>query len=135
MKPFTFSSDGRVLAAMDWDQIIAIWDVSSGKLVRELKLAQKQDATSVALNATGSLIAVLNDDDSLTLIRTADGKVVSETPLTDGPRAGPQAISSVRFDASDQKLVGLANQNRIMLWDAMKPESLQQLAVIVELIT
>jgi WD40 repeat protein len=129
----SFSPDGEALAALDWDNTVALWNMNDGTLIRELRLSGANSAMEVALSPGGAFLAVRNYDDSLTLIRTADGAIVSSTPLAAGvpdTRHRPTLISQIRFDPSGQRLASIANEDRIILWDVKNPERLEQVAVI-----
>jgi RNA polymerase sigma factor (sigma-70 family) len=110
---FAFSPDGTTLAAGGRDGTIPLWEVRTGKLVRELRREQKM-VLALAFSPDGKTLASgdldpKGDAAGVCLWDVAGGKVVREIKGDLGP------VSSVAFSA-DGKAV-LSADLTIRLWD------------------
>src|SRR5207248_37938 len=56
--PGEFSPDGRLLASADWmDQAVSLWDLSAGRLIRELPLGgEKRYVRNLSFSADGKTL-------------------------------------------------------------------------------
>lgn len=61
IRTVSFSPDGRVLASGGGDNVVKIWDVSSGKLIIDLK-GHTMEILQVAFSPDGSHVASASND-------------------------------------------------------------------------
>ena len=122
-----FSGDGELLAEATragcsysmprpcWN--VRVWDVERG-MFREVELprssARRGLVTAVALDASGRLLAVANDEPakSVVVVERRDGAILGTTR----PR-GSDAVETISF-SPDGRYVAFGDGPRVRLWDA-----------------
>jgi WD40 repeat protein len=103
-----FSPDGRALAASQED-VVLLWDVKSGKLVRSLE-GHTGRVSGVAFSPDGRTLASAGSDRTLRLWDAHTGQLLHR--LEQDSR-----ISSLAFSPDGQVLASGDWDNRIWLWD------------------
>src|SRR5215475_5394290 len=104
-----FSNDARLLAATTVARsLLAVWDVSSGRKLQELKF-ENNDLQAIALSPDGRTLAINNESDSggvrrdlLTLLDAASGRVVQTIKISEHKRtmtmgADSESHRAIRF--------------------------------------
>jgi WD40 repeat protein len=112
-----FSPDSRTLAAGGRDGIIPLWDVETGRLLRELHgLSDRRDVRAVGFSRDGKLLATGDYDDkrSLPVIRLWDAGTGKELRRIEGRFHG---IESLAFSADSKTVITSGTDNIIRLWD------------------
>jgi RNA polymerase sigma factor (sigma-70 family) len=106
-----FSPDGRRVAAGDGFRSVRVWDVASGKEVRQIPVRDPLLVLAVAFSPDGKSIAAAQSD-RVTLFDAATGK---ERWRRGGSEEAPHAIAF----SPDGKLVATAGRDKnVRLWDA-----------------
>jgi hypothetical protein len=105
-----FSPDNTLLATCGYDRLIKLWDVSSGKLVRELK--DHSDAVyGVAFNPDGTLLASGAADRAVKVWDVATGKrLFTLSESTDW-------VYAVAWNPTNKQLAAAGVDRSIRVWD------------------
>lgn len=109
VRSVAFSPDGQHLVTGSYDQLVRLWRVADGVLVRSLA-GHEGWVRSVAFSPDGLLVASASDDNSVRLWRVHDGTVVRV--LTEGLQ-GPSAVV---FSPDGQLLATGGYDNFVHLW-------------------
>ncbi|MDX9848276.1 MAG: caspase family protein [Tenuifilaceae bacterium] len=107
----TFSHDSRFLISGGKDSRVTIWDLSSGKSLREIR-AHRDDVTDVAINAS-NIIASASKDKTVK-IWDFNGVMVKE--LTGHKRE----VMAVDFSHDGQRIVSGSADGTVKEWDVLK---------------
>jgi WD40 repeat protein len=108
--------DGELLAAATADEVVQLWDVSSGGIVGSLT-PQPGGALAVAFLADGATIATTSRDDGF--VRLWD--IATSSPIGDplpgheGPAWGAVALPAMRFATSGE-------DGTVRIWDVLNPD-------------
>jgi WD40 repeat protein len=113
-----FSPDGRLLAQTAGDEVIRVWDVLQGKLLRGLVGHQDAVAT-LAFSPKGDVLASGSDDGSVRLWRAETGE---ELRSFEGHQGG---VTRVLFTADGKGVVSSGRDGCVLLWDAVVPDKAQ----------
>jgi WD40 repeat protein len=110
------SADGRVLAAGNQDGSIRVWDVESGKTVRELPSIDTDPGWNgyLAFSPDSKLLATVGDSDMGRAIRILSLENGKEVTRCSGHRNGS---SSIAFSADGAKVVSGGFRGRVIVWD------------------
>jgi hypothetical protein len=68
-----FSPDGKTVAAGSWDELVRVWDVATGKELRQLS-GHKAYVKGVLYSRDGKLLVTFGGDSTIRLWHGADGK-------------------------------------------------------------
>ena len=68
IEAFTFISDGKTLATIEWGGLVRLWDVASGKETRQFR-GQDGHAISIAASTDGKTLAVGGERHHPALVR------------------------------------------------------------------
>jgi WD40 repeat protein len=104
-----FNLRGDTIASTDADGGVRLWDV---RMVQErLQInAGPHAANKVALDRSGTVLAVGSDDHSIKVYSAEDGSFLS---TLDGHE---EAVQTVIFDASAQSLISSGSDSTFRLW-------------------
>jgi RNA polymerase sigma factor (sigma-70 family) len=114
---FGFSSDGRMLATGNSDGTIVIWDLLTGKQLRQLGQPLKPGPRSayvlgdLTFSPDGRVVAAGYSDQSVRLLEVATGE---ERARYQGHRAG---LDAVAFSPDGRLLASGGWDRTIMVWD------------------
>ncbi|MCS6949029.1 MAG: WD40 repeat domain-containing protein [bacterium] len=104
-----FSPDGKILAAVDGETTANLWDVRTGRLLREIRGGHW--ASTIAFSPDGMLLAVPGRDD-IKLWRVRDGQLVR---CLQGGRMAEE-VQDLTF-SPDGAMLAAAHQNAgILVW-------------------
>jgi len=112
-----FSADSRRLAAASDDDLVRIWDMTTGKLRHTLKKQPRDTASSplpvraVAFAPAGQLLAAAGDDDTITLWDFTTGK---EGRTLSGHTS---TVTGLAFNPEGRSLASASKDQTIKLWD------------------
>lgn len=110
-----FSRDGRFIAAAGEDKRVEILEPRDGSVVQVLTLPASADG--MRFTHDGALLAIGDEAQGITLLRTSDWRQLSRT-IHGG--TGENAVNSIDF-SRDDRLVATAGTNReVRLWDLDK---------------
>src|SRR5207249_4471935 len=124
----SFSPDGRLLASACVVDSVRVWDVASGKEVRQLSLPPPQpggmrtDFWYVAFSADGRALATAGWESSVYVWETETGKSRCVFSGHQGP------VMAVAFSADGRRLVSGSVDTTALVWDltaahARKPDA------------
>jgi eukaryotic-like serine/threonine-protein kinase len=106
-----FSRDGRQIFTGSRDDMIRVWDVETGRLIR-IQKGHAGDVLSLSLSPDGARLASCGHDGTLRIWDTALGQDVQ----TLKPHAG--RLMSVAFSPDGSRLAAGADHNQVVVWDA-----------------
>jgi WD40 repeat protein len=123
---WTLSADGKIIALAHWDNTVHLWDVDTGKLVRQLEghsnrpsppyqLTFSQDGKTLA--AAGFHFGI--NYHSICLLDTATGKQLSEPPITHN-----REISKVAVSPDSKRLATISSDQTLISWDLLTGKTL-----------
>ena len=111
-----FSPDGSTLATAGIDKLVHIWDVHTGKLVREIKQNVGNAVWELAFSPDGSTLAIAGGDSFASLWDVATGAQI-------GPRLGAGSRESMLDLSSDgRRLLITSGDGQGAVW-GIDPES------------
>jgi WD40 repeat protein/energy-coupling factor transporter ATP-binding protein EcfA2 len=105
-----FSPDGKILATLNADSSVVLWDVRTRRRVDVAWLGPQQDPTSMAFSPNGRLLAVGSRAGKVALWDVATGQVLGET-LSAGAD-----ITSLAFTPDAALLVAGSEDGTVTLW-------------------
>ncbi len=107
--PISFSPDGQILASYRWEDAIALWHVSDGRLIRTL--VGHGSISCVSFSPDGQLLASVSSvDRTIKLWRVSDGSLLT---TLQGHTGG---VLSVAFSPDGQILASGSYDRTIKLW-------------------
>jgi WD40 repeat protein len=112
IRDLKFSPNGKLLVGAGDDQVVRVWDASTGKRLYAL-LGHTDIITSVAFNPSGDKIASASLDETIRLWSIANGKLVR----TFAGRQSTGPILAIAF-SGDGKMLASGGDNKIIrIWD------------------
>ena len=116
-KALEFSPDARQLIGAAGSNLY-VWDIASGRAVREMSLAKRDDeVVAMAVRADGRLLAVAHSENipeaggALTIFDLASGARLDELAVAEGP-----SYLDVAFSADGRALAGAGYDGTVSLW-------------------
>jgi WD40 repeat protein len=122
------SPDGTKIAAgfgnplfhlSDYKQVVKVWDLSSGKLLKELP-GHFNTICSVAFSPDGKVLATASDDQQVKLWSVGDWQPIGMLPAT-------ERFKSVTFSPAGQWIVTGGESGAITIWDTTSRRPLRPL--------
>jgi WD40 repeat protein len=112
-----FSPDGKMLATGGADPLVHLWEVSTGKLIRELEQNVGNAVWELEFSPDGSILAMSGGDPYASLWNVATGEHV-------GPRLGGVGSREATVDLSSdgRRMLMTHGDGRAAVWD-VDPES------------
>jgi WD40 repeat protein len=86
-----FSPDGKLLASPGANQTLRLWDVATGKEIRQIALPKQRGIGSFAFSPDGRVLATENTDQTVSLWEVASGR---ERGVLGKPAGGNQGTSA-----------------------------------------
>jgi WD40 repeat protein len=114
-----FSNDGKTFATASFDGTVKIWDYSTGKEIRALKVS-KEPVYGVSFNNDGSVLATCGDDKAIRFWNPKDGKLIKELP-----KAHANIVQWVAFSPDGKYLASASTDKTVKLWDAKEGKELK----------
>ena len=107
-----FSPDGALVTlGGSWDGSLPLWATGAGALVRTLPIAEGL-IHSVVFSADGALLAAATREESLRIVRTADGRTLDIIPRPHG-EAG---ITTATFAPNSKTLFSAGTDGTVRCW-------------------
>lgn len=116
-----FSPDGQVLASASYDNTIKLWDVATGKPIKDL-VGHEGFVWALAFSADGKILATGSDDKTVRLWELASGKVARILSGHTGP------VEAVAFSPDGGVLATAGDYATIRLWDVATSREIKALA-------
>jgi len=107
-----FSPDGDILANVDADGLITLWNVTSGLAPINLQNQSANLVTGIAFRSDGKILAGVGKD-SIKLWDIGSGQEQLSIPLVN-PNS---AIVQVALSSDGERLAGVTLENEILLWN------------------
>jgi WD40 repeat protein len=127
-----FSPDGRKLLVLLGGNHLKVWNVITGKLVREWHFEPSQVVKSVAMSSKGDRVAVGFEDGKAGVfpveLGTEQGLDVNsrrQWKELSSRHRGP--INAIEFSGDGKQLVTASEDSTAMVWDSMTGKALQTL--------
>ncbi len=115
-----FSPDSSILASGSFDNVIKLWEVSRGKLLRTLK-GHGDFVLSVTFSPDGNMLASSSYDKSIKRWEVDSGKVLQTM------RGHQDAVTSVAFRPDGQILASGSFDRTVKLWEVSSGKLLSSL--------
>lgn len=103
-----FSPNSKVLATSFVDQL-AFWDVSTGKLIRQVPLGTEHH---LGWSPDGQFVILAMADGDFLIVRVEDGKLIHRVPSHKGP------VYRVRWSPDGRRIATCSQDGTIKIWDA-----------------
>jgi WD40 repeat protein len=108
----SFTPDSRLLATVDDDRIVRLWDTATGQGRGAFPTSHTNSVTDIAISPDGRLIATASDDQTVQLWDVQTGE----------PRGGPlightQGVKEVAFSPDGRLLASVGADRAVRLWD------------------
>lgn len=114
-----FSPNGQLLAIVGQDFRVRLWDIKSGKQLRQVS------GTQVVFSPDGNQLLTVNEDNS---IRLWDATNAKEVRRFAGGDSGRESINSVAFSNDGRQILAGGSSNHAKLWDVATGEKLLSLS-------
>jgi WD40 repeat protein len=115
------SGNGEVVAGIDQEFRVYVWDGKTGKVRRTFRVAHTQEVQSLALDTTGSWLATGAEDGFFKLWEIATGQELRQAqwkaPPTSMRYGEPEQVRSVAYDIVRNRFLGVAETGSGMWWD------------------
>jgi WD40 repeat protein/DNA-binding SARP family transcriptional activator len=106
----SFSPDGKLLAAAAWaDEAVRVWDVETGRRVREIRPVVA--AFTTAFSPDGRRLAIAGFDASAVVVDVSSGDVLYEL-------RSPQGVSDVDWSPDGRWIAGSSPDSTVRIWEA-----------------
>lgn len=116
----TFSPDGRTIASGHDDQVVRLWDASTGKLLHELR-SHQEEVCAAAFSADGKLLATAGEDRMVYLWDAKTGKLLR------GLQGHTDRVDALAWSASGRRIASAGWDTSVRVWDPQKGELLAML--------
>ena len=110
-----FSRDGSLLATIDEDHIIRLWDADTGRLERTLQ-GHRYTVYCVAFDPTGQWLATGSEDQEIQLWDVATGEARAPFKGHTGP------VYGVAFSPDGRLLASAGGDDTVRLWNPQTGE-------------
>jgi WD40 repeat protein len=121
VRTLAFAPDGKTLASGGQDNVIFIWDVQSGKALKQLR-GQASHVLSVAYSPDGGWLLSAGRDAQVKLWQPASHGETQE--LTAGGESSDSVLAA-RFSRDGKEIVTASHDRTASLWDAATLARLQ----------
>jgi WD40 repeat protein len=115
-----FSPDGKTLAAGSWDGVVRLWEVASGKELRQFD-KQHGPVRSVAFSPDGKMLASGGDGSPIVLWDPHTGKELCRL-------VGHRGITFVTFSPDGKLLASKGYDQTLRLWDVAARREVRRLS-------
>src|SRR5712692_3228085 len=115
-----FSPDGKTLAAGSWDGAVRLWEVASGKELRQFD-KQQAPVRSVAFSPDGKMLACGGEGSAIVLWDPATAKELRRLVGHRGP------ITFVLFSPDGKLLASKGYDQTLRLWDVAAGREVRRL--------
>ncbi|KAG5637284.1 hypothetical protein H0H81_005079 [Sphagnurus paluster] len=105
-----FSQDGSQVVSGSADQIVRIWNVTTGKAEAEL-MGHTDSVRSVAFSQNGSQVASASDDKTVIIWNVATGKIEAEL------KGHTNSVRSVAFSQDGSQVVSGSGDQTVRIWN------------------
>lgn len=114
-----FSPDGKMALTASEDRLAKLWDVGSGRLLRDF--VHQEGVLSATFSPDGTLIATGSDEDMVRLWNVSTGKLIWEQP------GHKRRVNTVVFSPDGKKVLSASADRTAKVWDVKSGKMLSSL--------
>ena len=106
----SFSSDGKFIASGSLDSTVKLWEISTGKLIKDFK-GHNSDVFSVSFSSDGKFIASGSYDHTVKLWEVSTGKLIKDF------KGHNSDVFSVSFSSDGKFIASGSYDHTVKLWE------------------
>jgi RNA polymerase sigma factor (sigma-70 family) len=121
---WTVSHDAKILAVAHWDNVIHLWDINTGKPLRQLSgyAGRYEAAEKLTFSPDNKILAVCGGTNAVCLLDVATGKELFQEPASH-----ELPIADLAWSPDGKRLATAGLDDALLVWDAETGRRLNEL--------
>jgi WD40 repeat protein len=116
----SFSPDEKIFASISSDNIVQLWDISSGKEIKTLK-GHRNSVNSITFSPNGKTLASASSDNTVKLWDINSGREITSFI------GHKNSVNSISFSPDGKTLASASSDNTVKLWDISSGKEIKTL--------